>query len=151
LGAGEQDTKNIRNLSLGAIRNFITGTGHSSFKILFKGDKGLLQRLKCMWTNESSNPKYTHKFIPSQDLSFLYCSPHLFTIQCSKLLLQKIIPQLIKTFKLVWQTNFHYHITQTASDPYHPDGSSQQSLISHAFKNNIYIYIYIKFVRPHIV
>jgi len=58
---------------------------------------------KCMWTNESSNPKYTHKFIPSQDLSFLCCCPHLFTIQSSKLLLQKIIiPQLIKIFKLVW-------------------------------------------------
>jgi len=31
IGAEEQDTKNIRNLILQAIRNFIKGTGHSWF------------------------------------------------------------------------------------------------------------------------
>lgn len=72
-------------------------------KSSLRGTKGLLQRPKRIWTNEGSNPKYTHKFILSQDLPFLYCCPHLFTIQCSKLLLQKIIiPHLIKIFKLVW-------------------------------------------------
>jgi len=101
-------------------------------KSSLRSTKGLLQRLKCMWANEGLNSKYTHKFIHSENLLFLYCSPHPFTMQCSKLLLQKII---IKTFKLVWQTKLYFHITQTATDQYPPDGSSQHSLISHPLRS----------------